>query len=85
MNSASEKVLYAVVCHMRKRIRLVEGKSNLEKDFAAALYFSEPPFPPKFLTWGCLAIVYVPNLVTSECKSPEREFKNVHLRGGFWA
>jgi hypothetical protein len=75
------------VPHAYRRIRLVEGnakslrlKSNLEKDFAAALYFSEPPFPPKFLTWSCLAIVYVPNLVTSECKSPEREFKNVHLR-----
>jgi hypothetical protein len=53
MNSASEKVLYAVVCHMHRRIRLVEGnakslrlKSNLEKDFAAAeqlFIFLSPP------------------------------------------
>ncbi len=56
----------------RRRIRLIENndansvrlKNDLERDFAAAVYLFEAPSPPRFLSWGCLAILWVLNLVT---------------------
>jgi hypothetical protein len=48
----------------RRRIRLIEInakylrlKSNLEKDFAAAVYYSEAPSPPQLLSLGGHAIL----------------------------
>ncbi len=48
----------------RRRIRLLEGNakslrlnSNLEKDFAAAVYLSNAPSPPRFLSGGGEAIL----------------------------
>jgi hypothetical protein len=47
-----------------RRIRLIEGNakslrrySNLEKDFAAAVYLLDAPSPPRFLSGGGEAIL----------------------------
>ncbi len=46
----------------RRRIRLIEGNaislnSNLDEDFAAAVYLSDTPSPPRFLSRGVEAIL----------------------------
>ncbi len=55
-----------ILRHFKKggRLRLTEGntknlclKSNLAKDFAAVVYFSEVPSPPKLLSRGGQAIL----------------------------
>ncbi len=51
--------VYLQLTQVRRRIRHIEGsaeslslKSNLEKDFAAAVYLFEAPSPPRFLSWA---------------------------------
>jgi hypothetical protein len=47
-----------------RRIRLIESnakcrhlKSDLKRNFAAGFYLSEAPSPPRFLSWGGVAIL----------------------------
>jgi hypothetical protein len=56
--------------HVARRIKLIEGdakslrlKSNLGKDFAAAVYFSEAPSPPYLFSGGGQAILQNLNMV----------------------
>ncbi len=41
----------------RSKAKSLRLKSNLEKDFAAAVYLSEAPSPPKLLSRGRQAIL----------------------------
>jgi hypothetical protein len=62
----------------RRRIRLMCGrqckfsslKSDLDRDFAAAVYLFKAPSPRSFSSWGGLAISRFWICSDTECKSP---------------
>jgi hypothetical protein len=60
-----------------RRIRLIEDnakylrlKSDLERDFVAAVYLFEAPSTPRFLSWGGQQFCSFQIWSDTECKSP---------------